>query len=47
MKTWEISFYDHDNGMTVKCIIKAASFDEALEKARRYDPHMVGGCVID
>jgi len=43
---WEISFYEPIWETTVKCEVLAASFDEALAKARKIDPRFNTGCVM-
>lgn len=43
---WEISFYEPELEMTVKCEMVATSFDEALAKARKIDPRFFIGCVM-
>lgn len=43
---WEISFYNQDLDMKIKCEVRAASFDEALKKARQYDSRFDTGYVM-
>ena len=43
---WEISFYERELGVVVKCELVAASFDEALAKARKIDSRFDTGCVM-
>ena len=43
---WMVWFVDETLDATVKCELKATSFDEALKKARRIDPRFCVGCVM-
>ena len=46
LQWWCVSFYEMVFNMTVKCEVKASSFDEALEKARIIDPRFDTGYVM-
>lgn len=46
MQWWMVWFVDEELDMTVKCELKATSFDDALNKARTIDPRFGIGCVM-